>query len=410
MDQIPDDSNVADLSTSGRPLDLGDEAETVGSAEYAAAYGEDLDRTLDLNTWQPGQELAALYQRLEDQIHEAVRQEDDARSTIRRELFPLVWNRPGAPHNAGLYLAKPSEIEMVHRGFLFNGRVEACDGTSLPHDTLPLTIVQIGVCLVTYRGSQGSWVQRLYRRDLRLGGGDPVQEVLDLLEQRRRRDGHQPEGRRDRLTRLARRGILSYAETAALLQQPEVPWKMGHGNPAPYELLTGSGMVELVEQSLEVLEALLLEHQKFVFISGGVADRMLLTIGNALQPGEYAIVDTMEDQLLRVAAGHYGGAWSRVKPRLDRFIQQAGPCIVVGVDRASPLSPVQMFYAHVDHAHQAALIALSDSVLQEHRGFPMLITLANAVANAAFGPDSLVPQVQAAYARVGAPLRYQTQR
>jgi hypothetical protein len=69
-----------------------------------------------------------------------------------------------------------------------------------------------------------------------------------------------------------------------------------------------------------------------------------------------------------------------------------------------------MFYAHVDHAHQAALIALSDSVLQEHRGFPMLITLANAVANAAFGPDSLVPQVQAAYARVGAPLRYQTQR
>jgi hypothetical protein len=137
---------------------------------------------------------------------------------------------------------------------------------------------------------------------------------------------------------------------------------------------------------------------------------VLLTIGNALNPLEYAIVDTLEDQLAEVAGGHYRGAWARVKPRLDRFIKEAGPKIVVGLYRSSPLASAQMFYAHVDHAHEAALIALADSVLQEHRGFPMLVTLADAVCTAVFGTASLVPQVQAAYASAGAPLQYQTGR
>lgn len=41
---------------------------------------------------------------------------------------------------------------------LFNGAVEACDGTSVEHGTLPVTITQIGVCLVSYQGDQGSWL------------------------------------------------------------------------------------------------------------------------------------------------------------------------------------------------------------------------------------------------------------
>jgi len=44
--------------------------------------------------------------------------------------------------------------------------VEACDGTCSVHDTLPLTITQIGVCLVSYLGEQGAWGHRLFRRDL----------------------------------------------------------------------------------------------------------------------------------------------------------------------------------------------------------------------------------------------------
>ncbi|MBI4336489.1 MAG: hypothetical protein HY683_01470 [Chloroflexi bacterium] len=203
---------------------------------------------------------------------------------------------------------------------------------------------------------------------------------------------------------------MAYAERAVLLNRSTAPWRMGHGNPAPYELLTGSGMVELLERSLDVLAELVLGHQRFVFVPSAPSDRMLLTIGNALRPLEYAIVDTMEDNLSRIAAGHYRGPWMRLKPRLDRFIKEAGPKIVVGLYRATPMGPAQVFYAHADHAHEAAHIALADSTLQEHRGFPMLVTLADTVCTALFGTESLVPHVQVAYADAGAALRYQTER
>jgi hypothetical protein len=410
MEQLRNGRDIEGVPTPERPLDLREEAATVLPDEYTSAYGEELSRTLDLDTWHGGDELARLYERLEAEVQEAVRQEDDARVRIRQVVFPQLRNREKAPAGAGVYQTTTEQIEQAHRGYLFNGAVEACDGNCIPHDTLPLTIVQIGVCLVSYRGDQGSWVHRLFRRDLRVSGGDPVEETLELLEHRRRRTGYDQESRRDRLTSLGRRGIMAYAERAVLLRRSTAPWRMGHGNPAPYELLTGSGMVELVERSLDVLEELILGHQRFVFVPSAPSDQMLLTIGNALRPLEYAIVDTMEDGLARIAAGHYRGPWMRVKPRLDRFIREAGPKIVVGLFRATPMGPAQVFYAHADHAHEAAHIALADSTLQEHRGFPMLVTLADTMCTALFGSESLVPHVQVAYSDAGAPLQYQTER
>ena len=169
-------------------------------------------------------------------------------------------------------------------------------------------------------------------------------------------------------------------------------------------------MVELVDLGLDILNELILNHQRFVFVPSAPSDRMLLTIGNALRPLEYAIIETLEDSLSRIAEGHYRGPWLRVKPKIDQFVKEAGPKIVKGVFRASPIGPANMFYAHVDHAHEAAHIAIADSTLQEHRGFPMLITLADTVCGSIFGNESLVPQVQVAYGEAGAPFRYQTER
>jgi hypothetical protein len=69
-----------------------------------------------------------------------------------------------------------------------------------------------------------------------------------------------------------------------------------------------------------------------------------------------------------------------------------------------------VFYAHVDHAHAAAMIALADSALQPHRGFPTLLDLANHVCDATFGQDSLAAALQAGYTRAGVPLHYMTGR
>ena len=389
----------------------GPDLTVIEAREFETSFGEPLARTLDLDTWQPGENLAALYGRLEKEVEEAVRQENRLRERIRQKIFPLLRSRPGAPGNAGVYTVRPEDIEKVHLGLLFNGAVEACDGTSVINDRLPVTIAQIGICLVSYQGDQGSWVHRLYRRDLRVSGLDPVEEVLAVLERRKERSGFETASRRDILSDLARRGITAYAERAVLLRKSVAPWRIGHGNPAPYELLTGSGMKELLEASLGLLTDLVLGHRRFVFVPSAPANRVLLTIGDALRPLEFAIVDTLRPSLERIVEqGHYRGDWGPLVPRVKKFVAEAGSKIVIGTYRASSMAPSQLFYAHEDHAQEAALIALADSVLQEHKGFPMLIDLANTVCGATFGTESFGSLVDLAYVEAGEPFRYAPER
>lgn len=375
--------------------------------EYQATFGEPLDKTLDLQTWHRGEDLPNLYCRLEQEIAGAVKQEDAMRERVREVVFPRLAHRAHAPKCAGVFKAAVEHIEKIHRGLLFNGQVEGCDGTSVPFDTLPITIVQIGVCTVSYRGDQGSWVHRLYRRDLRVGGLDPVEETLRILDERQKRSGYDNSSRKDRLSDLARRGIMTYAERAVLMNMCTAPWRMGHGNPTPYELLTGSGMKELLDKALTLMKQLV-EHQKFVFVPSSPGDRIALTIGNALRPLEFAILDTLEESIVRVAqTGHY---WPGMAKVVEDFGHAMGAQIVKGVFRASELAPPQLFYAHEEHAHEAALIAIGDSVLQDHRGFPMLIDLADTLCGATFGRETLVGSTQTAYAEAGEPFRYMTER
>jgi hypothetical protein len=385
--------------------------EAVGSSEFESAFGEKFAEVLDLGTWSPGEDLASAYGRLEEEIQRAVEQENRTRERVREIVFPQIREREGAPPSAGVYGAGVEHVEKVHNGLLFNGGVEACDGTSVVHDTLPITIAQIGVTLVSYSGNQGSWVHRLYRRDLRMGGLDPVDEALEILGRRHERAGFDASSRRDALSDLGRRGIMTYAERAVLLRKSDAPWRMGHGSPAPYELLTGSGMAELLESSLHLLYDLIVGHQRFVFVPSAPSERMLLTIGQALRPLEYAIVDTMRERIERVAGGNFRGEeWARLAGPVRDFAREVGPKIVLGLYRASAMAPPQLFYAHADHAHEAALIAMADSILQEHRGFPMLVDLADTVCRSTFGTDTLNTSTQLAYAEAGEPFRYLTER
>ncbi len=384
---------------------------TISGGEYQLAFGESLSNTLDLDTWHPGADLVEMYERLRQEIAEAVRQETVIQKQIREEVFPRLRVRPGAPSGAGVYRVAPADLEEIHKKLLFNGGVEACDGTVAPYDTLPVTITQIGVCLVSYSGDQGSWVHRIYRRDLRSLGKNPVEETLEIFERRRQRGAIDQEVSRDRLTSLAQRGIMAYAERAALLDRSSAVWRMGHGSPTPYELVTGSGMQELLKAGLGLMRRLILEHKRFVFVPSSISARELLTIGNALLPLEYAIVDTNEGTLDRIASGHYRGeGWGNLGDEVQKFVKECGPKVVIGLYRASEFSPCQVFYAHIDHAHEAALIAMADSVLQEHRGFPMLIDLADGLCGTIFSAGSFSASIQLAYAEAREPFRYVAER
>ena len=385
--------------------------------EFLTAFGEPVARTLDIETWRVGEDLASMYSALEQEVTAAVEQEGHIRERIRAELFPLVFQHPDAPPQADCYQVDTAMLERVHRGLLFNGNVEACDGTSMVHDSLPITIAQIGVSLVSYQGSSGTWVHRLYRRDLRMSGGpDPLEEIFTLLEQRRKRDSTDADAHstRDRLSDFTQRGIMAYAERAMLLRKSSALWRMGHGHPIPYELLSGGGLVvngdmPLLRESMQVWRELLARHKRWVFVSSAPADRVFLTLGDALRPLEFALVGTPLRNMRNITQGHLP-AGTGLKRAAQEFVEEVGSQIVTGLYRASAQAPARLFYAHRDYACEAALIAMADSVLQEHRGFPMLIDLADLVCRTTFGPDAFRNVIQQAYAEVGTPFRYLGER
>ena len=400
---MADDDNSQKLMTSNNS------PKPVTSAEFEAAHGESLAKVLNLDTWMAGEDLLAAYGRLQQEVAEAVSQEDSQRKVVRQIVFDRLHRVPGAPHNAGVYQAKPSDLERVHKGLLFNGGVEACDGTSIVHDTLALTITQIGVCLVSYNGQQGSWAHRLFRRDLRAKMVDPVEEVLTVLERREKRES-QGQGA-DGVSELARRGIMAYAERAILKDKSAAAWRMGHGSPAPYELLTGlwSSQVERINVCLDLIRWYV-DYKRFVFVPSAPRKRHWLTIGNALNPMEFAIIQTLEPEIRKmIDSGGYRDE-SGVRPAMEKFCKEVAPQIVIGLYRVWEGAPPYMFYAHVDCAEVAAHIAMADSMLQEHRGFPMLIDLADTVCSTTFGMDTFVPSVQMAYTEAGQPFRYLGER
>lgn len=383
----------------------------IDAAEYEAAFGEPLSRTLDLDTWLPGDRLGDLYAKLEAEVRHAGQQTRRTRHYIREVLFPRLADDEFAVPGGGVRRATVQQIERVHRGLLFTGQVEACDGTSVVHDSLPLTVAQIGVCLVSYHGDAGSWVHRLFRRDLRVISPDLATEVIELLNRRAQRGARDVPDRRDQLSELGRRGIMSYAERAILAERSTAPWRLGHGSALPYELLTGSGNPELLAAGIDVLERLVLKHRRFVYVPSDTTNRLLLTIGDALEPLEYAVVDTLREQAERiVTSGHYRGEYRDSFKRALAFAKEAGLQVVAGVFRASAHVPAHVFYAHKDFVDEAALIVLADAALQEHRGFPTLIDLADTVCRSAFDASGFQSSVQLAYSEAGVPYRYLGER
>lgn len=384
-------------------------------AEFKAA--------LDLDTWTSGERMDQLAARLEREVEMAARFEADMAPRVLKALEEGLPSAPDASRESGIYKLTPDIITRALKNVVFNGLVEACDGTRVAVSTLPVTVIQIGICLTSYQGSGdgGSIGHRLYRHDIMRKSGDAEQEVLDFLSRRARRKkrevAHQEYGDDGQLMNISDmlcRALMIYAERAMLVERSQSPWRMGHGGPMPHELIVGSGRNEMAFASLEMLRRLLLNHQKFIFVPSEISDEAVVTIANALHPLQYAVLRNTKD----IIQGYIEGS-SYERPHYKKsglyqavcsFQEDVGSKVVLGVYRASALCPGRVFYAHEDHVHEAAQIVMADSVLQEARGFPNLIDIADRTCKGMFEPGGLSAQVHAVLARSGSPFRFLGER
>jgi hypothetical protein len=377
------------------------------------SFEETLVHSLNIDEWVTGPNLGKLYTEIDEaQVRSALQNEAHLDTIIRKELFPkIILQVPGVDPTTARQQFSAAMIEKAHLGLLFNGATEASDGTLVIHDTLPLTISQIGVCLVSYQGEMGSYAHRLYRKDLQITGDSAFEEVMQLLEARR--NGGTTDGSDDdspsNKSKLAQRALMSYAERAILMNKSNAIWRMGHGSPIPYELLTGfwAGRIEMTNSAIDLFEKIV-NHKKFIFVPSATKQRHLLAIGNALAPFEYIVVDTITSQLNSIIEN--GGARREMLRKQQDFVKAYGDSIVMGLYKTSQFSPAYLFYAHKDHFQTAALIAMADSVLQEHRGFPMLIDIADNICSATFSPETFFSSIRNAYADAGQPFRYLSER
>ncbi|RYZ16896.1 MAG: hypothetical protein EOO70_03350 [Myxococcaceae bacterium] len=380
-----------------------DDNELAGDGDYLASFGETLAQTLDLGRWANGLDLEDIMRVFREQIGGAMRKEDVLRATVRQQLLPLLKTGPQAPKGAGVYQATEEQLKAVHEGYLFRGNVEAVNGRAVSHDTLALGITQLGIAAVGYGGSSGTFSQRLFRKEVTFQMDDPFKEAREYVERREIRSRKGPRNK-DSLSRLATRGIRTYAERAILVDRVQAEWRMGLGNPLPYELVTGSGYRGLLDASLQMLANLVDRQQKFVFVTDKLEHRGFLTLGHSLDTGEYAILETLEAYGNEILDGwRYDDEGFQ---KAQAFVSRYCPQVVMGLYRASNNSPPRLFYAHQEHVHLAVRIAMADSILRPEQGFPMLLDVAAMTCHSVFGEDGFQGLVQDAYAQADPTLQY----
>ena len=131
-------------------------APAIGPEAFAAAFQESLVEVLDLRTWSDNPGAEQEYLRIEREVREAVAREGDDQREIRAKLFPRLATAAGArrrrpfPRRSGRCRRDAAllAIPRPRRGLRRHHQ---------EHDTLALTVYQIGVSLVSYRGERGNW-------------------------------------------------------------------------------------------------------------------------------------------------------------------------------------------------------------------------------------------------------------
>jgi hypothetical protein len=368
--------------------------------EIEKALGQTISSALDFANWEQSSGLPGLG-KAQEYLTKSVKEQGRILQGIRKHLLNELASFPNAPLGAGVYRAKEEDLRVARRTILLSGRMTAARGASVGHDGLAASLVSVGICLTKYDGQIRSWRTMFLRHDCDIRTNDTVEEIRAYLNQQARRSRVGPGAAgHDNISRLMRRAFQSAAERKSLLEKAGPGWRMGYGVPAPYDLLTGSGSMGLIDAVLPILEDLLLGEKRWVFVPDSLSSRAFSVIAAGLPPGHLAIIQKAKPTFDAIVdKGHYDSAY---RAKIRKFVDKAGDAIVIGGFRATPFAPPQLFFAHAEHAVHAGLVAMADAELQPHRGFPLLLELAGISCKTSLGIEAFQGMVESTYAKAGA--------
>src|SRR5262249_21932758 len=119
------------MSDAAPPVELPVSRPSGATADaFRACFNEPLEAVLNLETWHQGIDLVRAFADVEQQIAAAVAAETEHQKRVRAFVVERLAQIEGCPPEAGHYRVPLEEVRDAQRGLLFNGRVEACDGTT----------------------------------------------------------------------------------------------------------------------------------------------------------------------------------------------------------------------------------------------------------------------------------------
>jgi len=289
------------------------------------------------------------------EMEQDLRKEAELRKRLRKEILTEKFD-------IRRFESQLPEAEQL----LFSGQVIGIDGTLSRLRTLSGLRCQIGIVAVNYfndKVRQSYFISEAHLHD-------DIKETIEILKRR--------ESRNRVLSDMVVRALMLYRERqVAIRKEFRDAYKLLHGPLLPFELMTGLGRLRALEPTLNALEEIISNAKCFSIISSTTQDDYL-TLGSALEPGEY-LVDEGFSYGDEIRTNQDFMAEQKWRPaeldRVRKFLSESGSKILVGVIKVSYRPYV--FHAHRDFFDLAAAIIARDALLQREKGFPLLIDYAD---------------------------------
>lgn len=375
--------------------------EIATTTEIDAAFDNELDfdSLVDATNWQqPGQYYQAMPKTTRSAVESTVESNDQLRQELREEYLPELlrvgtlkyWSK-----------ANPRYVEALQQKRLYAGRVAAADGTLAKYETLGLIGAQIAITRVTYQGNTGQLATNIMYWGKELPRKTTAVDIADAIRSR---------GKNlvDKLPNLFLYALMLYKERQMLLDSPSGMFKLMHGPVFPHEMLSGSGKHRTMQKCLQLLGDIISDGMYASIVSKERQHPELLTLGLALDPGEYIVVNTgaeilegffNEAHYTDTKIPEYGN-----RSQIDLFKEfqhDYGPKVVQGVLRAHPMSPPYVFYCNADSKRldEAVHTLMADATNTGPRGFPLLVDLADQYSSGAFKASEYTAHMNAEFVR-----------